>query len=94
MSLGGSNSRDSFSGPMGPSCGTGLTRCYACGQPAYPHVPGIVPVTPIPLAPCRDSMVGGFLPRSSSPPAPPLAVSPVSGKKILVWLFCSGVDQE
>ncbi|KAE8749887.1 hypothetical protein FOCC_FOCC003356 [Frankliniella occidentalis] len=78
MTLVGSNSRDSFSGPMGPACGTGLGRCYACGQPTYPHVPGIVPVTPIPLAPlpCRDSMVGGFLPRSSSPPAPPLAVSP------------------
>lgn len=76
MTLVGSNSRDSFSGPMGPSCGAGLVRCYACGQPSYPHVPGIAPVTPIPLAPCRDSMVGGYLPRSSSPPAPPLTVSP------------------
>lgn len=75
MTLVGSNSRDSFSGPIGPNCGSGLARCYACGQPNY-HVPGIAPVTPIPLVPCRDGVVGGFLPRSSSPPAPSIAVSP------------------
>ncbi|PSN28996.1 hypothetical protein C0J52_27737 [Blattella germanica] len=75
VNLVGSTSRDSFSTPGGPA-GASMGRCYACGQATYPTLPlgpSGVTVAPTPLVPCPS--VGGFLPVSSSPPAPPIAVS-------------------
>lgn len=69
------SSRDTFSTPGGPS-GSSIGRCYACGQATYatlPLGPSGATVAPTPLVPCPS--VGGFLPVSSSPPAPPVAVS-------------------
>ena len=74
VNLVGSTSRDSFSTPGGPA-NTSMGRCYACGQATYPTLPlgpSGATVAPTPLVPC--SSVGGFLPVSSSPPAPPIAV--------------------
>lgn len=71
------SSRDTFSTPGGPS-GSSIGRCYACGQATYatlPLGPSGATVAPTPLVPCPS--VGGFLPVSSSPPAPPIAVSTV-----------------
>lgn len=67
------SSRDTFSTPGGPS-GSSIGRCYACGQATYatlPLGPSGATVAPTPLVPCPS--VGGFLPVSSSPPAPPIA---------------------
>lgn len=69
------SSRDSFSASGGPS-GASMGRCYACGQATYPALPlgpSGATVAPMPIVPCPS--VGGFLPVSSSPPAPPVGVS-------------------
>ncbi|GLH06958.1 hypothetical protein R5R35_007666 [Gryllus longicercus] len=68
VNLVGSSSRDSFSAPGAPSSGP-MSRCYTCGQTTYssiPLCPAGVMVTPTPI------VGGGFLPVSSSPPAPPI----------------------
>jgi hypothetical protein len=65
------SSRDSFT-----TSGASMGRCYACGQATYPTLPlgpSGATVAPTPLVPCPT--VGGFLPVSSSPPAPPIGVS-------------------
>lgn len=67
------SSRDTFSTQGGPS-GSSIGRCYACGQATYPALPlgpSGATVAPTPLVPCPS--VGGFLPVSSSPPAPPIS---------------------